>query len=262
MPRLLDVSDDCCQLLASSAGRLALLSRAGAALHWADIPAQAARFLAADRILAAAPTPPSARPFSTSHDLFLLDAELNVLDRQTVDADEATAYITKHPTEPAAVVDLPMGQDGNILLQATVEGRRLGIEEVLRNQDVVMVSFNNVGKQLLLTPYPSDMEQVMICAWPSLELVSTLQATDLDLEIGFDLSGGYLGDGRVLTLAAEEGPVLSAADLSNPRRVELVDLAQLFDDGYVETIAPLDDDLFAAVIWDKTRTTTVWRIPS
>ncbi|MFC9559929.1 hypothetical protein [Agromyces sp. NPDC056965] len=226
------------------------------------IAADGAVFLPSGRLIATAPSSPrEGRSSSDSHRVLLLEPTGTVIDEVVVDAEDAATYLHGHPTESVVLCDFVMGQDGNLQTAIRDAGGRLQVEEIFRDEDLVTLSFGPLGDRVLFSPYPSDPERAVVATWPVPTIDASLDAAILDLEMGFDVSGGHLSDGRILLLAAEMGPVLADGDLANAGLVEMIDLEDYAGDGFVEGIAPLGADSFAAVLWDAgQRTTTVWRL--
>ncbi|MGH3704115.1 MAG: hypothetical protein ACRDT9_05750 [Agromyces sp.] len=226
------------------------------------IPVDGAAFLPSGRLIATAPSAPrEGKDFSESHRVILLDATGEVLDEAVVDALDAAPYLLRHPADAAVVCDFVMGQDGSLLtVMRDVDGR-LDVQEVLRAEDLVTLSFSPLGDRVVFSPYPSDPERAVVASWPTLTIDATLDAEAIELEMGFDITGGHLSDDRILLLAAEMGPVVVDRHLADAALVEMVDLDDYVGDGFVESIAPLGAESFAAVLWDAgQRTTTVWHL--
>lgn len=225
------------------------------------IPVNGAAFLPSGRVFVTAPSAPrEGENTSETHRVILLERTGEVLDEATVDALDATPYLLPHPADAVVVCDFVMGQDGSLLTVIRDAGGRLEVEEVLRAEELVTLSFSPLGDRVVFAPYPSDPERAAVAAWPALTIDATLDAESIDLEMGFDITGGHLSDDRILLLAAETGPVVADRDLADARLVEMVDLDDYVGDGFVERIAPLGAESFAAVLWDAgQRTTTVWR---
>ncbi|RZU65126.1 hypothetical protein EV379_1448 [Microterricola gilva] len=226
------------------------------------IPADGAAFLPSGRLIVTAPSEPrEGADFSESHRVILLESTGEVVDEAVVVALDPEPHLLRHPVDAAIVCDFVMGQDGSLLTVIRDVDGRLDVEEVLRAEDLVTLSFSPLGDQVLFGPYPSDPERAVVATWPGLAIDSTLDAESLELETGFDITGGHLADGRILLLAAETGPVVADRDLAEAALVEMVDLDDYVGDGFVESIAPLGAETFAAVLWEAgQRTTTVWRL--
>ncbi|KRC62469.1 hypothetical protein ASE14_01115 [Agromyces sp. Root81] len=226
------------------------------------IPVDGAVFLPSGRLIVTAPSAQrEGKSFSESHRVLLLEPTGAVIDEAVVEADDAAPYLLRHPVDAAVVCDFLMGQDGNVLTVVRDVDGRLEVEEIFRAEDYVTLSFSPLGDRVLFSPYPSDPERAVVATWPGLAIDASLDAAAIDLEMGFDVSGGHLSDDRILLLATEQGPVLADRDLTNPGLIEMVDLEDYVGDGFVETVAPFGADAFVAVLWDAgKRTTTVWRL--
>ena len=129
-------------------------------------------------------------------------------------------------------------------------------------EDPVIGGFSPDGSRFLVLPYPSDPETAAIASWPSGDIHARLDASDLDLPQGFDLTGGWLGADHVLLLAAEAGPVLAAADLSEAALIELTGWEEMAgDDGWISHAFPVGDDTFViATVEGREARATLWRI--
>lgn len=241
--------------------RLALLNGSRVTAQ-AQLRADAACFVAPDRLLIAAAEPPDpGRSFSERQRVALLDGTLQVLDELSIEADEAHPFLIPHPAGEAALAEFPMGQDGTLIFAVHTAEDRLRLTEVLPQLDCVPLGFDRIGERLLVAPYPSDPDEAMVLSWPGLAILSTITSGGLGLEIGFDLSGGFLADGRALLLATEQGPILAAADLAEPTLLELAGVETIGPTAFIETIAPLGPDRFAAVLWaDGKRMTSLWQL--
>lgn len=260
---------DTARLLHASAGSVAAASpdclwiQVGAELIKVSVPADSAAFLAPDRLLVTAPSAwREGRQFSESHRVLLMNLTGEILAETRIEVDDASPHLLPHPTEPAAVCDFAMGQDGNALTVIRADGDNLEAREIFRNEDFVSLAFDSTGERLLLGPYPSDPSRAVAASWPNLEILAHLDAESIALPMGFDLYGGYLSNDRVLLLGTEEAPVLATGMLTDATILEMTDLeAWAGPTGFVESLAPISADSFAAVLWERgKRTTTLWRI--
>lgn len=259
--RLLDATADA--IAAASPDHLWIHTTANADPIRVPVPADSAAFLTPDRLLVTAPSPwRPGRGFAESHRILLLDHTGNILADTSIAVDDATPHLLRHPSEPAVVCDFAMGQDGNTLTVIRGDGDELTVREIFHAEEFVDLAFDPTGTRLLLGPYPTDPSRVVVAGWPDLEIRDELTAESIGLTQGFDLTGGHLDDDHILLLATEQGPVLSDSTLTDAALLDLADVRTWAGpDGFVESVAPLSTDLFAAVLWENGhRTTTVWQI--
>ncbi|WP_067699332.1 hypothetical protein [Nocardia jejuensis] len=261
--RLLDVTEQLDVVAAAFSDCLWIETTSKAEPIQVPVPADSAAFIAPDRLLITAPSAwRPGRQFSESHRVLLLNLAGEILAETLVEVDDATPHLLRHPTDPTVVCDFAMGQDGNTLAVIQAADDELVLREIFRTEEFVNLAFDPTGKRLLLGPYPTDPSRAVVASWPNLDILASLDAESLGLAIGFDIHGGYLNDDRVLLLGTEQAPVLATGSLTDATIIDMKDLeAWAGADGFVESIAPLSDDLFAAVLWEHgQRTTTLWRI--
>ncbi|MFK4791142.1 hypothetical protein [Microbacterium sp. ZW T5_56] len=200
--------------------------------------------------------------WSQSHAIVWVDATGEIRSEHILEVFGARPSGVSHPTEPAALLEFPMGQDGTLLAAVRVVGDELEVTELLGAEDPVIGGFSPDGSTFLVLPYPSDPDVALIASWPSGDVIARVSATDLDLERGFDLTGGYLGADRVVLLATETGPVLAASDLSGAALIELIGLDEIADeDSWISQVFPVGNDSFVIGVTDGGDTiATLWRI--
>lgn len=166
------------------------------------------------------------------------------------DALDASAHVLAHPSARAAVVDLPMGQDGSFVLRVDVTaGPGLAVAELCPGEDVVGADISPDGEQILLTPYPSDPETARVLRWTDLSETGRLSAVHAGLPIGIDMSGTFLGDDHLLLVDIERGLLLATRDLTASRPLTLPDLDLSDDDTDIEWVCALGDRTFAVGAW-------------
>lgn len=194
------------------------------------------------------------------HRVLLLDpATGEVLEQTVVDADHAAGFITPHPSEPVALIELAMGQDGCVAFRADVDRTTFRLTEVLAGQDPVIAGFSPSGNRLLVVPHPSDPDAVRVLAWPTLDEVGRLTAEELDTEIGMGLPGCWVDEDRIAVYAMEDALVLTDGELTEPVRVTLA--LDFGDNGDLESLIPLAPGRVAAGVWTpKGRSTLVMEI--
>lgn len=199
--------------------------------------------------------------WSEAHAIIWVDAAGQIRSERIVDVFGAQPSGVPHPTESAALIEFPMGQDGTLLAAVRV-GDELDVTELLAAEDPVIGGFSPDGSTFLVLPYPSDPDVASIASWPSGDVIARVSATDLELERGFDLTGGYLGADRVVLLATETGPVLATGDLSNAALIELIGLDEIADeDSWISQVFPVGADSFVIGVTDGGDTiATLWRI--
>lgn len=261
--RLLDVDAGSNVIAAATPDCLWIQAFAGAEPSRVPVPADSAAFIAPDRLLVTAPSAPrTGRRFTESHRVLLTDLAGEILAETLVEVDDAAPRLLRHPAEPAVVGDFTMGQNGNVLTVIRADGDELVVREIFRGDDYFSLAFDSTGDRLLLGAYPTDPSHVVATNWPNLEILAALDAESVGLTMGFDTYGGYLRDDRVLLLGTEQAPVLTSGALTDAQIFDLVDLETWAGpEGFVESVAPLSSDLFAAVLWETgKRTTTLWRI--
>jgi hypothetical protein len=231
---------------ASGTERIALTSASGLTLVTADtevsvdVSVDAAVFVG-DLLVVTVPE-------SDRHRTLLLDPRTGrVLDEAFVDADDAVAFLTPHPTEPVVMVELAMGQDGSQLFRVDVDGTSLRIAEVLQGEEPVFAGFHPHGDRMLIAPHPNDPECLRVFSWPSLDEVARLTAGEIDAEQGFGLAACWVDDDRIAAYATADALIIVDAELQKPQRVELpIDLRE---EGEVESLIPLTSGRIAAGIW-------------
>jgi len=205
-----------------------------------DVDADAAAFVAG-RILATSAS-------DDGHRVLLLDvATGDVLDEATVDADDAAAFISAHPSEPVVLAEFAMGQDGCVVVRVAVHGDRLDVQEVLAGQDAVIAGFDASGTRVLIVPHPNDPDAVRVLSWPSLDELARLSAEDLDTEIGIGLPACWVDDDRIALYAIEDSLVIADALLRSPERVSLPVIPG--DDGDIESLLSLAHGRIAVGTW-------------
>lgn len=188
------------------------------------------------------------RPEGAEHEVLLVDPVTGaVLDRVAIDAEDAAAFITRHPHEPIVVIELAMGQDGCLALRVHVENRALVVSEILPGQDPVVAGFSPAGDRLLVVPHPSDMEAVRVLSWPDLEEVGALSAEDLPTEMGFGLAACWIDDDRIACYATEDALVVTDGALRGPERVTMP--VDFVEEGDLESLVRLRPGRVAAGIW-------------
>ncbi|MFV0451475.1 MAG: hypothetical protein ACK5LS_04385 [Propioniciclava sp.] len=97
---LRDVSADGTRFVATRSDEVWLWTTTTHALRRASLAADAVRFIAPNRLLVATPQKAHGRAFGSHHGLALLDTELEILSRITIEATEAAATIVPHPHDP------------------------------------------------------------------------------------------------------------------------------------------------------------------
>lgn len=241
-----DVGDDARIRAAHGVDLMAISSSAGLTLIGGrpvtrdDLPVDAAVFLGEHLLV----TVPSAE----GHRVLLIDPATGAtLTEQTVDADDATAFLTRHPTEQLVVAEFAMGQDGTRLMRIDVDGQHLRATEILAGEDPVFAGFRPLGDQILIAPHPSDPEVMRVLTWPELGEVGRLGASDVDAEYGLGLAACWIDDERIAAYATEDSLLVTDARLTRVQRVELpVDFTE---EGELETLTPLGSGRVAAGIW-------------
>lgn len=181
-------------------------------------------------------------------------------ERFDVNAQDTEPGAVEHPHGIGAVFEFPMGQDGTSVIGVDVSSGSMVCRELLTDDECTPYGFSPDGERLLVGPYPNDPSVVRVLSWPEGHVLHALDDVTAGVEQGFDLSGGFLGASRTAMLATEIGIVIAGADLSD---AEVIDMREeLGDDAFIESIAPLDDDHIAAVVWSTGghRETTLWRV--
>ncbi len=205
-----------------------------------DLAADAAAYLA-DRLLVTAPA-------GDGHRVLLIEPATGaVLAEALVDADDAVAFITPHPTDPVAVIDFGMGQDGCLAIRAEVDGDSLRLVEVLAGQDPVIAGFSPSGDRLLVVPHPNDPDAVRVLAWPSLDELGRLTEQQIGTELGLGLPACWVDEDRIASYAVEDSLVISDGRLGDPERVPLP--VEFGDHGELESLLPLAPGRVAAGVW-------------
>lgn len=243
---LADLGDDARVRAARGADRLAISSSSGLTLIGGrpvrrdDLHVDAAVFLG-EHLLATAPS-------ADGHRVLLIDPATGAtLTEQPVDADDATAFLTRHPTEQLVVAEFAMGQDGTRLMRIDVDGQHLRATEILAGEDPVFAGFRPLGDQILIAPHPSDPEVMRVLTWPELSEVGRLRASDVDAEYGLGLAACWIDDQRIAAYATEDSLLMTDGTLAGAQRVELpVDFAE---EGELENLTPLGPGRMAAGIW-------------
>ncbi|MFK4762091.1 hypothetical protein ACI3KS_14260 [Microbacterium sp. ZW T5_45] len=187
-------------------------------------------------------------PSADGHRVLLIDPATGAtLTEQTVDADDATAFLTRHPTEHLVLAEFAMGQDGTRLMRIDVDGQHMNATEILTGQDPVFAGFSPRGDRILIAAHPSDPEVMRVLTWPELGEVGRLSASDLDAEYGLGLAACWVDDERIAAYATQDSLLVTDASLTWVQRVELpVDFAE---EGELETLTPLGSDRVAAGVW-------------
>lgn len=181
-------------------------------------------------------------------------------DRFDIDVENTVPRAVHHPHGTGAVFEFPMGQDGTSVIGVDVSSGSMVCRELLPGDECTPYAFSPDGARVLVGPYPNDPSVVRVLSWPGGQVLHTLDNATVGAEQGFDLSGGYLGSSRTAMLATEMGIVIAGADLSG---AVLIDVSEeLGGDAFIESIAPLDADYIAAVVWSTggSRATTLWRV--
>ncbi|MFD7843519.1 hypothetical protein ACFV4K_11375 [Nocardia sp. NPDC059764] len=247
------------RVLAASALDLLVLSAAGGlviageeVVTVAGTPADAAALLGGLLVVAV--------PDGEKHRLRVLDPATGaILDDQAIDADDARAFLHRHPVEATAILELAMGQDGVLAFRVDVEGSRLHLTEILGGEDPVIAGFSPSGARLLITPYPSDPQTVRMLSWPDLKEISRLDANDVDAEYGFGLAGCWITDDRVAVYATEDALIVTDENLDSPERIPLP--IDFVSEGEIESLTPLGSGNVAIGAWTPTgRLTLVVRL--
>jgi hypothetical protein len=159
------------------------------------------------------------------------------------------ALIHCHPGDAVALVDLPMGQDGSTTLRARVHGGTLDVDEILTDRDCVVSGFNSSGTHVLLAPYPSEAEDIVVVNWPELDEHAKLSATDLNAECGLGLAAAWVDDEHVAFFASEDSLIVAQRDFVDAERVPLpLDFAV---EGDIEAMRTLTPGRLALGIWTK-----------
>lgn len=205
-----------------------------------ELPGDAAAFVG-DLLIVTAPA-------ANAHRIVLIDPSTGeVLDEVVVDAEEAAAFITPHPSESCVVIQFPMGQDGCIVQRVDVVDRSLHAEEILAGQDPVIAGFNPSGTRLLVTPYPSDPDMALVLEWPSLAEVGRLTAEALGAPFGIGLAACWLDEERIALDAVEDALVITDSRLANPQRA--TSPLRFGDERTLESLTPLAPGRAAAGLW-------------
>ncbi len=182
------------------------------------------------------------------HRLLVLDSATGaILDDQTIDADDARAFLHPHPAEDTAILEVAMGQDGVLAFRVDAEGSRLHLTEILAGEDPVIAGFSPSGARLLVTPYPSDPETVRILSWPDLKEIARLDASDVDAAYGFGLAGCWISDDRAAVYATEDALIVTDENFDSPERIALpIDFG---DEGEIESLTYLGSGNVAVGAW-------------
>lgn len=205
-----------------------------------ELHCDAAAFLG-DLVLATAPA-------DAGHRILLIEASTgHLLDEATVEAEDAVAYITTHPSEPTALIEFPMGQDGCIATRVDVIDGSLRVVRVLDEQESLFAGFNPTGTSLLVIPYPNDREIAQVLAWPSLAETGRLSATDLGAEMGIGLAACWIDEERIALYAYEDALVITDKNLANPQRVPFP--VNFGETGELEALTRLEPGRVAAKVW-------------
>lgn len=237
-------------------GELAVVSPAGRT----DLPgaaADAASLLAGGLALVTAPDLDERGHLLLLVELGTASGPARVVAEHLVpDVVDASAHVLAHPSGRAAVVDLPMGQDGSVVLRVDAgpePGRGLAVTELCPGEDVVSAGFSPDGERLLLTPYPSDPETARVLRWSDLRETGRLAAADVGAPIGIGMSGSLLDDDHLLLVDIERGLVLATRDLGSARRLALPELPLGDDDdddgADIEWVCALGPRTFAVGAW-------------
>lgn len=226
------------QLIATDGSTLLLVRTDAVAVP--DLCCDAAAFLGG-LVLATAPA-------RTGHRILLIDPDTGrLLDEATVEAEEASAFITTHPSEPTALIEFAMGQDGCIVTRVDVIDGSLHVVGFLDGQDPVIAGFSPTGTSLLVTPYPGDPELAQVLAWPSLVETGRFSASDFGTEIGIGLAACWIDEERIALYAIEDALVITDKNLTNPRRVPFP--VAFGADGDLEALTRLEPGRAAASVW-------------
>lgn len=183
-----------------------------------------------------------------SQEVLLVDPSTgSIRDRKRVPAEDAFSSIHVHPSEPAALLEFAMGQDGCLTYLAQLTKSAISLTEVLADTEVVLGDFSPSGDQVLLLPYPSDPEVAQVLSWPDLTPQGALKAEQLDNEIGIGWMGCWLDDNRVAIYAMEDSLVVGDSSFKSFERVELpVDFTDSAD---IEELTSLAPGRMAVGIW-------------
>lgn len=191
-----------------------------------DVPAaDAAVFLGVHRALVTAPElliSSGGQGSRGSHFAYLIELDGgSVLHRIELPAADAGAFLTVHPGG-TVLADLGEGQDGSTVYELSVESATLKVREALTN--VVVADVHAVAGHVLLTPHPSFSDVgVRVLAWPSADVLATLQPGDLEIDDEFQMYGAYLGANRILLATYETGMFMTDSVLRDPVRLSFPD---------------------------------------
>jgi hypothetical protein len=187
-------------------------------------------------------------PAEDSHRVLLIAPDTGeILDEFIVDAWDATAFITPHPSEPVVTIEVPMGQDGCVVQRVQIDGGSLQAEEILRGEDPVIAGFDPSGSRLLVTPYPDDPESARVLSWPSLDEIGRLSAADLGTDLGIGIAACWIDEARIALYAMEDALVLADGHLGNPERLSFP--VEFGDNGDLESLTLLEPGRIAAGVW-------------
>jgi hypothetical protein len=243
--RDVSLADDA-RVLAASALDLVIIATQGAVVLVSaqvdvlDLPADAAAILEGLPLIAV--------PGEAIHRLLLLEPTAGVvIAEQTVDVDDARAFIYPHPHDGSAILEFAMGQDGTLAYRVDVEESALRLSAILEGDDPVVAGFAPTGDRLLIAQYPSGPETVRILTWPELDEAARVDGGEVDAEYGFGLAGCWIDDDRVAFYATEDALMVAAGDLESPERVELP--IAFGDDGEIESLTPLGRGGVAVGTW-------------
>lgn len=213
--------------------------------------ADMAKFVPAG-ILAAAPQD------DDGHKLVLLTREGAVVaEHVDAEAKDAAASILVHPSGTAAVVELAMGQDGCVTLEADLRGGTLEVRPFVVSDDYVVSEFSGDGTRLLLSAHPNSGEGIAVMDWASRTIVDTLTAASVmpdEMEdAAFDLYASWVAPGCIVAATTQTGlhVVVTDGQLGTARLEPLPDFKPTPhpDDAEIMWLYPVSSRRFVARVW-------------
>lgn len=209
----------------------------------------------------------------------LLDSAARELARANFAASQAIPFATLSPARDTLLVEFAMGDHGNKILEVSVSGNHLQLQELSLGGAAAIAAFSPDGSQLFLLPYGGGHDSLRIVSWPGLEALAKRKAADIELhrdkaKYGFDLSGGFFSQDTVLALAVNVGVLAAWNGLQETAAIELTGMKELtkrlgkemakgkLGKHQVEAVFPVTANTFAAVLWwpDAPRLTTLWHL--
>jgi hypothetical protein len=211
-------------------------------------------------------------PEGEGHKLILLTRDGAVVaEHVDPEAQDARASILVHPFDKAAVVELAMGQDGCIVLEADLSGG-LAVKHLDIPEDYVVAEFSTDGSRLLLGAHPNSAASIAIMDWPARKIIHTLQSESVlsaesndDDEAAFDLSAGWVAPDCIVvgTTQFSLRVVVTDGQLGNATVHELPDFSPFpeADDAEIMWLYPIGSRRFVAHIWvDGEKMTRLYEI--